>query len=259
MKKEIPILDNFCDDMPFLTAESWLAQDEDLQRVAAAVKKYKIKTAVFTWGNEAKKLVEVLSTCDLTDTSPTGTLYTYKKRVLIYILNIGAPNAAAAVEELRVCGIKNFIAFGSAGNIRLDIDESNIIIVDRAIRDEGTSYHYAPPALYSYPDESFTKKLIAFLSEKDIRHTVGTAWSTDAFYRETKGRIAKRISQGCLAVDMECSALASVCKFHNLRFCEFLYFSDAVKQDSWVRSGEDYRHGIKLRMLKLALEFADTL
>jgi len=260
---DIPILDGFYDCEPFLTPEKAIGQKQGKEyAVAKIIQEQGIKTVVLNWLPPHKlHLAEsILSKCKHIMQSTLGEMYLHNDKVLLLFLPIGAPNAAASVEELRWMGITNFIAMGSAGCIDERFDESKILVVDRAIRDEGTSYHYIPPATYIEPDKDLTRQLCDFLKTKDIKFERGTTWTTDAFYRETKSRIAKRKSQGAIAVEMESSALAAVCKFHNLKFCQFLYFSDIVKQDNWSwRGTRESRHEIRAQLIELALEFAKTL
>ena len=254
---DVPILDGFYDCVPYLTAEKAMRDRE--HRVAEMVQAKGITTAVLMWNLHVERPAEVLDKCEHVGTNPLGEWYIWNGKVLIWHLTIGAPPAASAMEMLRAFGIKSVVAWGSAGAIDPEFDSSQILVVDRAIRDEGTGYHYLPPSVYIDLDKKLASRLHNFIMDKGIKAVKGTIWTTDAYFRETRGRIAKRISQGALAVDMECSALACVAKVLGLNFCQFVYFSDIVKQDDWARSGtEADRTAIRTKLLGLALEFASN-
>ena len=230
MTNNIPLLDNFYDDTPYLTPEKILG--ELGEKISQTVKKYKIKTAVIAW-IDSKKLTQVLDNCEFIGKDHVRQTWVWKKKVLIEVITIGAPVAAGTIEYLNCYGIKNVVAFGSAGCISDKFDARNLLVVERAIRDEGASYHYLPASLDVDLDKELSDKLTVFLNKKKIQNTKATTWTTDAFFRETKQRISKRIKQGAVAVEMECSALASVCKFYGMKFCQFLFFSDTVKNGDW--------------------------
>lgn len=260
MKREIPLLDNFYDDTPYLTPDKILG--ELGEKILGVVKNYKIKTAVITW-IDSKKLTQVLDACEFIGRDHIRQTWVWNKKVLIEVITIGAPVAAGSIEYLRCYGIKNIVAFGSAGCIVNEFDTRNLVVVEKAIRDEGTSYHYLPANLYVNLNEDLVNKLTAFLNNKKIQNVKATTWSTDAFFRETKKRIAKRLSQGAVAVEMECATLASVCKFYGLDFCQFLFFSDTIKKGAWewTSSLETKQENWDKRtaLLELAVEFAEKI
>ena len=95
----------------------------------------------------------------------------------------------------------------SAGQIVAAQAPPYFIIVDRALRDEGTSYHYLPPAEYSLADKRLVGLAREFLAAAGITPQVGAAWTTDAPFRETAEAIAAAREAGILAVEMEAAAL----------------------------------------------------
>ncbi|MCL2756242.1 MAG: nucleoside phosphorylase [Firmicutes bacterium] len=258
--KDIPILDGFYECIPFLTPEKAIGDKEGKQANAKKrIRELGITTVVMNWLSACKvhHYKDLLSKCELILESTLGKLFIYNNKALLLFLPIGAPNAAASVEELRWMGVTKFVGMGSAGCIDQNFDANKVLVVDKAIRDEGTSYHYLSPSLYIETSKDMTGRLSNFLQSKNIGFANGITWTTDAFYRETKSRIEKRISQGAVCVEMESSAIASVCKFYEMEFCQFLYFSDIVKQDSWSWQGSnENRLDMRDKMLRLALEFA---
>jgi uridine phosphorylase len=79
--------------------------------------------------------------------------------------------------------------------------------IDRALRDEGTSHHYLPPAEFAVADRALLDIAQAGLAETDLRVITGATWTTDAPYRETEAAIAAARDRGALAVEMEAAAL----------------------------------------------------
>jgi uridine phosphorylase len=144
---------------------------------------------------------------------------------------MGAPMAAAFMEEVIAKGGRKFIVFGSCGLLAGDLPPGSIIIPDKARRDEGTSYHYAPAADYIKLKNAYY--LAGLLNGLEIPHVLGGIWTTDALYRETKNNAAHRRAEGCIAVDMECSALQAVCDFRGCELYQFVYAEDSLVEDNW--------------------------
>ncbi|MDA3931444.1 MAG: nucleoside phosphorylase [Tenericutes bacterium] len=158
--------------------------------------------------------------------------YVYRDKLVIAYAPLGGPAAGGLVEELIALGIKKIVACGSAGAIQ-DFDQSQLLVVNKAIRDEGLSYHYLKPSIYVENDDYLVKKIQRELKKKNIDFFEGMTWTTDAFYRETKSRIAKRIEQGAVAVEMENASMAAVAKYRNIQFAQVMYFSDVIHNDGW--------------------------
>lgn len=228
--KEIPILDNFYNDVPYLTPDKFLG--ELGEKIKKIVEDYNINTAIISW-SDSEKFSALLTKCEFLGKDKNQQAWVWDKKILIEIITIGAPMAVRTVEYFNCYGIKNLVAFGPAGCIDENFDAKKILVVEKAIRDEGSSYQYLPADLYAKTNKTLTRQLNKFLNSKNIPNTQGITWTTDAFFRETSKRIAKRISQGAVSVEMECSALAAACEFHKMRFCQFLFFSDLVKNGKW--------------------------
>jgi uridine phosphorylase len=120
---------------------------------------------------------------------------------------VGAAFAVLVAEELFASGCKLLIGITSAGQIAPVQAPPYFVILDRALRDEGTSYHYLPPAEYSLADEGLVRLAQESLSAAGITVQVGAAWTTDAPFRETAEAIAAAKDAGILAVEMEAAAL----------------------------------------------------
>jgi uridine phosphorylase len=120
---------------------------------------------------------------------------------------VGAPFAVLVAEELFACGCRLLISLTSAGQIVPAGVTPYFVIIDRALRDEGTSYHYAAPAKFAEADPSFVEIARAALDGSGLRACVGPSWTTDAPFRETAAAIEAARASGILAVEMEAAAL----------------------------------------------------
>ena len=112
-------------------------------------------------------------------------------------------------EELFACGCRLLLSVTSAGQIASTGRPPYFVIIDRALRDEGTSHHYAPPSEYGEADAGLVAIAVEALKGRDQRVIVGSTWTTDAPFRETAEAIEAARSKGALAVEMEAAALYS--------------------------------------------------
>jgi uridine phosphorylase len=126
-----------------------------------------------------------------------------------------------------------------------------VMVVSSALRDEGTSFHYAPPSRIIEADQLGVRVLSKTLREMGRPFFVGRTWTTDAFMRETRGRTQRRIEEGCAMVDMESSAFIAVAKYRHVRFAQLLYAGDSLAGESW-----DYRYWDCAREVREQLFYA---
>jgi uridine phosphorylase len=122
---------------------------------------------------------------------------------------VGAPFAVLVAEELFASGCGLLISLTSAGQIVPAGPTPYFVIIDRALRDEGTSYHYAAPSEYGVADPVLVNAAAEALRESTVEAIVGATWTTDAPFRETEEAIEAAKSRGILAVEMEAAALYS--------------------------------------------------
>src|SRR5690625_444272 len=120
---------------------------------------------------------------------------------------VGSSFAVLVAEQLFVSGCKTLISITSAGIINPLIVNSEFILIEEALRDEGTSYHYIPPEQKSCIHKELLKKLMAHYRSTDLSLTTGKSWTTDAPYRETKTAIAAAKELNASCVEMEAAAL----------------------------------------------------
>lgn len=153
--------------------------------------------------------------------------------IAVFMSRVGAPACVGDFEEVIARGLEKLVMFGCCGVLEHDICDGKIIIPTSAIRDEGTSYHYAPPSDEIELDKDSVRKLIDVCKELGYPYVTGKTWTTDAFFRETRGKVEQRKKQGCIAVEMECASMAAVAQFRNVPFAQFLYAADNLDSTKW--------------------------
>lgn len=154
------------------------------------------------------------------------------RQFAFYKTGIGAPFAAGLLEEAAaLISTNKFIAFGGAGCLDKEIAHGKVMVPSWAYRDEGTSYHYAAPSdRIAVPNHTRVEE---FMKSRGIPCVVGGTWTTDAFYRETENNFQKRKAEGCISVEMECSALQAVCGFWGYELYYFLTSGDLLDAPKW--------------------------
>jgi purine-nucleoside phosphorylase len=120
---------------------------------------------------------------------------------------VGASFAVLVAEQLFASGCRLLISVTSAGQIRESGPTPYFVLIDRALRDEGTSYHYLPPSDFSPAPATLLDPVFAALRATDLPIQRGATWTTDAPFRETETAIAAARAHGVLAVEMEAASL----------------------------------------------------
>lgn len=120
---------------------------------------------------------------------------------------VGSAFAVLIAEQLFASGCRFLISMTSAGQLRPLRPPPYFILIDKALRDEGTSYHYCPPAAFSHADAGLVDALGPALENVGVAVARGATWTTDAPFRETAQSIAAMKDEGLLAVEMEAAAL----------------------------------------------------
>ena len=179
----------------------------------------------------------------------------------VCLVNIfpGAPVAASYIDEISAYGCRKFLAIGGAGVFDKEIQVGKLMIPVSAVRDEGTSYHYAPPSREMDMDSRAVDVIETYLAKNKIPFIKCKTWTTDAFYRETVKKYELRKSEGCVAVEMECSAFIAVAKYNDVIFGQILYGGDCLDGDEWDKrdwhSREDVRYGLLEHAMKIVQGF----
>lgn len=120
---------------------------------------------------------------------------------------VGAPFAVLVAEELFASGSRLLISMTSAGQLMRLRPPPYFVLIDKALRDEGTSYHYMPPAEFSHADPALLERVATGLATGGIAVERGATWTTDAPFRETEHAIVAMRDRGLLGVEMEAAAL----------------------------------------------------
>lgn len=179
------------------------------------------------------------------------------REIAIYLSPIGSAIAAECLLESNwLIGAGSYIMFGSAGSLDYEKTANRFVVPTEAYRDEGMSYHYAPPADYiPVRNSAFVADVFA---ELKVPYAVGKTWTTDAMLRETAGHMAKRKAEGCIAVEMEIAGVQAVCDFHGIDLYTFLVTGDVLSEESYtVGTLQDANHNVD--KLLLALELAERI
>ena len=120
---------------------------------------------------------------------------------------VGAPFAVLVAEQLFASGCRLLIGMTSAGRLTELRPPPYFVLIERALRDEGTSYHYLPPAEFSSADPRLLRAMNGAFADLRVPVERGATWTTDAPFRETQEAIDAMAARGLLAVEMEAAAL----------------------------------------------------
>ena len=181
------------------------------------------------------------------------------QRLAFFHPGVGAPIAAGLLEEAIAFGCRKFIACGGCGVLEPEIAVGHLVVVSGAVRDEGVSYHYLPPGREVIADERGVNALVKGLNERGVPYRVGKTWTTDAPYRETVKKIARRKEDGCLVVEMESAALMAVAQFRGAIFGQALYGGDDLSGAEWDHREWQARSDIRESLFWLCADACLTL
>ena len=137
---------------------------------------------------------------------------------------------------------------------RKEIAVGHLIVPTSAVRDEGTSYHYLPPSREVQASPAGVAAIEKVLRAHRVEYLRAKTWTTDAIYRETAGRSAARLAEGCLAVEMEAAAFFAVARFRQVEFAQILYGGDIVVHEGWDNRDWNSRTAIREQLFWLAVE-----
>jgi uridine phosphorylase len=151
---------------------------------------------------------------------------------------VGAPFAVLVAEQLFASGCRLLISVTSAGQITAGMPPPYFVIIDRALRDEGTSYHYAAPAEYAEAQPRLVKIAADALGGRAQLVLVGATWTTDAPFRETADAIDLARSKGVQAVEMEAAALYAFAATAQVQVLCLAHVTNTMGQ-----TGDDFEKG----------------
>ncbi len=140
---------------------------------------------------------------------------------------VGAAPAVQVLDWLIGYGVEVIISTGSCGALGY-FPENTFLIPSKALRDEGTSYHYMKPSRFVDVNAAALCAIKEALEAYGLPYTEVTTWSTDGFYRETKAKVSYRKAEGCSVVEMECAALAACASMRGVVWGEILFTADTL-------------------------------
>lgn len=179
--------------------------------------------------------------------------------ILITLGQIGCPACAGNLDLLNAMGITKVMFCGGGGVLDENIEVGQLLVVDGAIRDEGFSYHYIEPSRYIFTNPATTEKITRYLEDHSISYTRGLTWTTDAIFRETADRIARRKNEGAKIVEMEQAGCIAVSQFRGFEYGALIYGGDDVSQIEWSDRGWHSREGIRYDLVTLCKKLVKIL
>ncbi|MDP6515880.1 MAG: nucleoside phosphorylase [Alphaproteobacteria bacterium] len=152
---------------------------------------------------------------------------------------VGAPFAVLIAEQLFASGCELLISLTSAGQIVASGAPPYFVVIDRALRDEGTSYHYAAPTQFAAADPELVARASEALRHAHLPVATGPSWTTDAPYRETQSAIEAARQQNILAVEMEAAALYAFARAKGAKVLCLAHVTNTMG-----RSDQDFEKGV---------------
>jgi uridine phosphorylase len=147
---------------------------------------------------------------------------------------IGAPAATAALEELAALGTSAVVSIGTAGSLQRDLEPGDFVLCEAAIRDEGVSHHYLPPARQARAPAQMSAALGAAMTQSGLVFRTGMSWTIDTPYRETVAEARHYQAEGVLCVEMEAAALFAVAQVRGLQLASAFVISDSLADLVWT-------------------------
>lgn len=183
--------------------------------------------------NEKGKLRKIFELGSERGPNPVYEMMVNGQRLAVVHAGVGASLCATFMDELIALGCRKFIACGGCGVLDEQVGLGQAVIPVSAVRDEGTSYHYLPPAREVTCSPDAIAALRSTLEHHAVPYILGKTWTTDAPYRETPQKVALRRSEGCLTVEMETAAFCAVAQFRGVTFGQLLYGGDDLTGENW--------------------------
>ena len=144
---------------------------------------------------------------------------------------VGAPFAVLVAEELFASGCRLLISISSAGQVAPVRQPPYFVLIERAVRDEGTSFHYLPPSTHSFLEPGLRDQLVRALVSNGVAFELGTSWTTDAPFRETTTLIEHHRANRVLCVEMEAAALYALREAKERNLICFAYVTNQMGQE----------------------------
>lgn len=146
---------------------------------------------------------------------------------------IGAPVVASLTEEMIAWGVKRFVLLSWGGALQSSLNAGDIVLADKAIRDEGVSHHYLPSETPANADTQLTALLTLHLSASKTPLKIGATWTTDAPYRETHEEIKKYQVEDVQVVEMEAAGLFALAQVRKVQAAAVIVVADKLANHKW--------------------------
>lgn len=143
---------------------------------------------------------------------------------------IGAPVVASLTEEMIAWGVRRLVILSWGGALQTSLNTADIVLTDKAIRDEGVSQHYLPTEKFAHANESLNGKIKKYLPEGFVS---GVTWTTDAPYRETREEIQQYQAEGVQVVEMEIASLFAVAQVRGVEAAAMVVVADKLANLEW--------------------------
>jgi len=228
-KNDIELFNEQTGEESVFTPESWMTRHSSVAGQPPSLRNW-----IFCYLPALRGLIKKRFQMQDPDFKPPFAIHTLifrKHRIHITYPGIGAPLAAMRLEEAASLGARRIVFVGYCGYLAPAVRQGDILLPIKAVRDEGTSFHYAEPARYSAADPRLSETLKSQLHERQIPFIECTVWTTDAPYREIPSKITRLRREGVCCVDMEASALFSAGTFKHIAVSGLLIARDPVPPD----------------------------
>lgn len=146
---------------------------------------------------------------------------------------LGAPLIAGLAEEFIAWGARTLVSISMSGSLQPDLHTGDIVVCNRAVRDEGTSHHYLPASKTVDADGELAAQLEAALVAGGSAARTGATWTTDATFRETDVEVAHYAAESVLTVEMESAALFAVAQVRGVRAASVFVAGDNLSAGAW--------------------------
>lgn len=222
-----------------MITETFDNKTEEIIKVCRSETAKRVDACILTFSHQILQYV-----LDQYDCSKIGNLYSSNganpvyvfayegKEFAVYMSYVGAPGCVADIEDtLSLINTDKYVVFGGCGCLNKEIARGKVMVPTAAYRDEGTSFHYAPAS--DYITVKNNNIVAEFMEKVGLPYIQGKTWTTDAVHRETRGNFEKRKNEGCISVEMECSAVQAMCDYRGLNVYFFFTCGDLLDAPKW--------------------------
>lgn len=190
--------------------------------------------ALFAWGEPLFEQARTVSNAKPTDLK-AGVAKLYRgtwagESFVLVNPGIGAPATGLVADKLHACGVKTFVGVGFAGIVHPLLQSGDVVVVEKAIGEDGTSRAYLPEGEDAVEADPVVKQALELSlgQEPGLAFQCGTTWTTDAPYRETISKARRYRARGAHAVEMESAALLAVARRRGFRAGAMVVLSDSL-------------------------------